>query len=237
MSTKIEVLAKARGVTRLCHFTPSRNLQHIAAGKVGILATKALEAAERRAFNATDLRRFDGKPDYVCCSVEYPNAWYLDQARGNELLFPDWVILFIRPDYLWTTEALFCPRNAAASYGGHLRSGQDGFEALYADRITGTGGMTRMRSPTHLPACPTDQQAEVLIPDRILLSDVLSVAVCSPEQAKTERVRLAINGAHPDLFTFTVAPDLFSKYQLSAGITRGIRPGERTFVPEPASGG
>jgi len=32
---EIEKSATARGITRLCHFTPSRNLLHIAAGKVG----------------------------------------------------------------------------------------------------------------------------------------------------------------------------------------------------------
>ena len=52
--------AERRGTTRLCHFTPSRNLQHIAANRAGILATGQLTNDERATFNPTDLLRLDG---------------------------------------------------------------------------------------------------------------------------------------------------------------------------------
>jgi len=83
-----------RRIARLCHFTPSRNLAHIAAGEIGILATRNLQQDERSVLNPTDLQRLDGHTGYISCSIEYPNAWYLDRARAQDTLFRDWVILF-----------------------------------------------------------------------------------------------------------------------------------------------
>ena len=54
MIARIRDSAARRGVTRLCHFTPSRNLVHIAAGLTGILATARLAEQERAAYTATD---------------------------------------------------------------------------------------------------------------------------------------------------------------------------------------
>jgi len=105
--------AVQRGITRLCHFTPSRNLAHILSGGLGILATKHLKDDERALYNATDLARLDGHEDHICCSIEYPNAWYFDRAKDREPLFRDWVVLLINPRYLWEDGTKFCPRNAA----------------------------------------------------------------------------------------------------------------------------
>ena len=104
-----------RNISRLCHFTPSRNLLHIAKGKQGILATSNLEARERAAYNPTDIERLDGRKGHICCSIEFPNIYYLDQCRTRESIFEGWVILLIRKDYLWQDGTLFCPRNAASN--------------------------------------------------------------------------------------------------------------------------
>ena len=52
----IQANAMRRGITRLCHFTPSRNLGHIAEDRAGILASKHLGEDEKAVFNPTDLR-------------------------------------------------------------------------------------------------------------------------------------------------------------------------------------
>lgn len=226
MSTEIENEIKKRGISRLCHFTPSRNLQHIASGKKGILSTASLLEDERATFNATDLNRHDQKTTHICCSIEYPNAWYFDKARTAERIFPDWVILLIDPKYLLEPNVLFFPRNAAANYGSHAREGADGLLAMFAPQIVGAYGRSFDRLPARLPSCPTDEQAEVLIPDRILPGDILGVAVISEEQGRTEQVRLRTIGVNPNEFHFVVAPVLFSKYALSAAIKQGSRPVE-----------
>ena len=227
-SIKKEVLR--RGITRLCHFTPSRNLAHIASGKEGILATKRLERDERGIFTKTDLERFDGYTDHICCSIEYPNAWYFEKARSKDPLFKDWVVLFIDPKYLWLSGTHFCPRNAAANYGRSVLNGESGFLALFADSISGAGGRTFHRSSAHLLCCPTDDQAEVLIPDRIAKSDILAIGVKTETQAKNETARLRLLNLLEDSFQFVIATDLFNKRVLSQLIRSGKRPKETPWI-------
>ena len=129
-TTLIQAEVEKRRITRLCHFTPSRNLGHIAADKEGILASRHLQESEKASFNPTDIKRLDGYTDHVCCSIQYPNARYFKVARKREQLFLDWVVLFIRTDYLWRAGTKFCPRNAAAKYGRLVREGSAAFKAF-----------------------------------------------------------------------------------------------------------
>src|ERR1700722_3216987 len=103
VSTSILQQATQRGVTRLCHLTPLRNLVHIATTGA-LLSTAELTADERAAFDQQDLKRLDGHPDHICCSVQYPNIWYLRRKRWDatplQKLFPAWVCLLIDPAYL-----------------------------------------------------------------------------------------------------------------------------------------
>jgi len=218
--------AVRRGITRLCHFTPSRNLAHIASGEEGILATKKLKEDERSIFTQTDLERLDGHEGYISCSIEYPNAWYFDKARSRDILFKDWVVLLIDPKYLWLPSTRFCPRNAAANYGRSVSEGEQGFLALFADSVVGAGGRTFSRSSTHLLCCPTDDQAEVLIPDRIAKSDISAIVVGTKTQARNEAARLQLMNLPIDSFSFIIAPNLFQKRTLSQLIRSGNHPEE-----------
>jgi len=85
VNAEVRRVALDREVSRICHLTPSRNLVHIATGGDGLLSTQALQAAERREFHQQDLERLDGYPDFISCSIEYPNAWYL-RSRGSRSL-------------------------------------------------------------------------------------------------------------------------------------------------------
>lgn len=220
-----------RSITRLCHFTPSRNLAHIASGEEGILATQNLKESERSIFTPTDLKRLDAHEGYISCSIEYPNVWYFDKARARETLFKDWVILFINPRYLWLPGTRFCPRNAAASYGRSVLEGEQGFLALFADSIGGAGGKIFRRSATHLSCCPTDDQAEVLIPDQIAKEDILAIGVKAETQAKREATRFALMNVQADSFRFIIAPDLFEKQTMSKLIRSGKKAKEISWIP------
>lgn len=230
MNEEILEFIVSKGITRLCHFTPSRNLQHIAAGKTGILSTAKLEAAERETFNPTDLERLDNKTTHICCSIEYPNAWYFEKARSKERIFTDWVVLLISPLYLAKEDTLFCPRNAAANYGRLIEDGPVGLQKMFAERISGAAGRVYSRGALHKSSCPTDQQAEVLIRDQIHMKDILAVAVKTKEQARSERVALRTNGVDPELFKFVVAPQMFDKYALNNVVTQGGAAIETEYV-------
>jgi hypothetical protein len=226
MIETIKQEVERRGITRLCHFTPSRNLVHILTGTTGILATKKLQTDERSVFTPTDLQRLDRHENYICCSIEYPNAWYFDKAKSKDELFKDWVILFINPKYLWLPGTRFCPRNAASDYGNRVGEGKEAFLSMFAQSVPGAYNKTWTRSNTHLACCPTDNQAEVLIPDTISIGDILSVAVQTHTQAKNEATRLSLLDVPEDRFNFVIAPTLFDKYKLSQCISSGKRPQE-----------
>lgn len=231
MNIEIKREAQRRGITRLCHFTPSRNLVHIASGTSGILATRKLQEDERTVFTATDLSRLDRHEGHISCSIEYHNAWYFDKARLADVLFRDWVVLLIHPKYLWLDGTKFCPRNASAAFGREIKEGVEAFMALFADSVQGASGYTFHRTSSHLLCCPTDEQAEVLIPDRVPLNDILGIVASSEEQVKNELSRFRHLGIPEDRFKFIIAPTMFKKRALSTCIRSGRRPTEKLWSP------
>ena len=219
----IRAVAARRGITRLCHFTPSRNLGHIAEDPRGILATEHLAEDEKAVFNPTDIERLDGHRGHVCCSIQYPNAWYFRTARRHERLFRDWVVLLIDARYLWHAGTRFCPRNAAAEHGRLVGEGPEAFESLFDDAVQGI--RVYRRGPAHPTFLPTDEQAEVLVPDQIQRRDVIGVAVCDEAQARREESRLALLGRRPP--PIVIAPGFFDPYALSRVLRAGRIPVER----------
>lgn len=231
MNVEIQREATQRGITRLCHFSPSRNLIHIAVGKVGILSTKNLTQSERGVFTPTDLQRLDSYTGHICCSIQYPNAWYLDKARAQDALFPDWVVLLLGPRFLWLPGTRFCPRNAASGFGRGIKEGTLAFREMFADSVLGARGRTYRRSVKHLDNVPTDEQAEVLVPDRVPQEDILGVAVQSAAQARNEAVRFRLAGIPSNTLKIVVAPTLFDKQALSNCIRNGTLPDEKAWNP------
>jgi hypothetical protein len=228
-SIRSEVLR--RGITRICHFTPSHNLPHILADG-SILPTKRLKEDVRAVYNPNDLLRLDGYEDHVCCSIEYPNAWYFEKARQRERVFTDWVVILIDPSYLWLNGTLFSPRNASAGGGAFVQPGIEGFRALYRNSVWGAYGKHRKRSAVHLTSCPTDEQAEILVADSIGLNAVIAIAVAAREQADSEFARLRMLGYDAERLKFVVADTFYSPHQLSDAIRSGRRPAEEAWFPQ-----
>lgn len=214
-----------REITRICHFTQSRNLAHIFDDPLGLCSTRTLQEHDLP-HNPTDTERFDGRNDLICCSIEYPNTYYFIKVREREPLFKDWVVLMINPNYLWHPETCFCPCNAARSRGGYIRTGIEGFRSLYAP--TSPGYTTYIRSTRHLPAAPTDIQAEVLLKDPIPLDSIFGIVVHTEEQAHREICRLEIQGITFDKPIY-IAPDFFNKTSLSRLIQHGVRATETLY--------
>jgi hypothetical protein len=127
MSGSIRDDAVRRGITRLCHFTPVKNLLHILSDESGLKSTGDLLRHEGGPFTPTDPHRYDGYEGYICCTIEYPNLWYLDKAQERDPVFPDWAVLFIAADALWGPQTLLCPHNAARHGGAAVSSGFEAF--------------------------------------------------------------------------------------------------------------
>jgi hypothetical protein len=230
MSNPIRIAAQKRGITRLCHFTPSRNLVHIATDRSGILASARLRADDKTIFNATDRERLDGFPDHVCCSIQYPNAWFFRKARTNERLFEDWVVLLIKPHHIWEPGTKFCARNAAAGFGSGVNEGIHAFEAMFALSVVGARGNTYYRSASHPMWLPTDEQAEVLIPDSVAREDILGIAVIDESQAKREHARFS--QLLVEAPSIVITPGFFQPTWLSSQVRSGAIPDESPYFPE-----
>ena len=198
---------RKRRITRLCHFTKTSKLLHILSSEEGILATHFLDVSQEDILTRNDQSRFDGHTEYISCSVEYPNTWYLNRIKNSDLLFKDWVIVFINPDIMCNPQTKFCHRNAAAGSGAYIKTGLDGFKGMFESSVF---GQTRInRTSKMLSCCPTDGQAEVLVYKKIPRSKILSVAVSTVERARITDIMVKhIEGA--PLIKWIIAPDLFN---------------------------
>jgi hypothetical protein len=216
--------AERRGITRLCHLMQSRKLAHVLTDPGVVWSVARLKEFAPDLLDQMDKDRRDGHLDHICCSIEYPNTWYLNKVRHRDPLFKDWVVLLLSPSLLWQSGTLFSPRNAAAEAGALIRGGYNGFSQLYAPTVVGAGGHSFRRTPAMLPCCPTDDQAEVLIAEQIPQALVAGVTVPTIDAARVELGRLAfLSGAART--RWNVAPALFDG-SWSAAVRRGQRPQE-----------
>lgn len=229
----IRAEAERRGISRLAHFTPTRNLVHIATSDEGLKSTKMLEEEERSEFNQQDLERLDGHPDHISCSIEYPNAYYFSKkkeaARGEKRIFPNWVCLLLSPHRLWAGSTLLCPHNAAGWGGTNVTAGFDSFMSMFADKVEAPRDTwVRQGQPE---CCPTDAQAEVLVHRQVPLRDVLGIVVESASQATdTYAILEQLKAPVEDLPLF-VSPDFYLPRRLAGGLRAGRRPVEEAWHP------
>ncbi|MCI0383653.1 DarT ssDNA thymidine ADP-ribosyltransferase family protein [Streptomyces sp. CNQ085] len=225
---EIVALARERGITRLCHLTKSANLAHIlASGEI-----RPVTALQERtdAYRSADTQRMDGALAYTFLSIEYPNTWYLSQAASRDPHFRDWVVLTLDIELLARPGARFCPYNSARDRSAGAHPGIKGFSAMFAPTVIGNA--TRQRGRGHPTWWPTDDQAEIQIPDIIPLSAVRSVIVRDENQAELEYHRHAIHfGMAALLPLLVVAPVIFDKRALSNSARTGKRPPETPYTP------
>lgn len=207
----------ARGVNRLCHFTKFQSLTHIIPSADGILASSSIRQDTK---NVTDTARYDGELDYVCCSVQYPNSWFLKKAMQNnpDKIFKDWVVLYVDLSILKYKSAKFCPCNASKSYGTHIDDRMENIDSIFA---TSVPTFAYPRSPQMLASCPTDGQAEILIRDSIPREYIIGMAVGNEEVAKRIYGMLKMYGM--EQIPLYVAPDVVTP-NWSSMIKNGRRP-------------
>ncbi|MGY1873931.1 DarT ssDNA thymidine ADP-ribosyltransferase family protein [Nocardia gipuzkoensis] len=225
----VHAVLQAMPLTRLVHFTPARNLPHIFID--GELRGVAELTADQRAyFTATDPHRLDGRLHMISCSFQYPNTYYLRtaQSRGNAINFPDWVFFMIDKDVAARHGALFCPRNAAA---GNQIAGIEGLAECYALKVAGQGGVVRERTPRHSPQCPTDVQAEVLVPAPIPLSEVHGLVFPTEAAAEQEYRRLQRFGVAAPPIPWMTAPEMFDTQAVVKAVVQSRYLQELPWMP------
>ncbi|MFD9461691.1 DarT ssDNA thymidine ADP-ribosyltransferase family protein [Streptomyces sp. NPDC060027] len=221
-----EALEKC-GVTRLTHFTPSHNLFHIFKDGA-IRSSKDLAAAAPEYFSPTDKERFDKNPDKVCCSFQYPNGYYLAQARfkPDYVNYPDWVCFLLESELAARPGTLFAPCNAAKQSGALLKAGAQALMDCFAPVSDGWP-----RGQNHHPGAATNLQAEVLVPGPIDISSIVSIVVPTASAASTEFARLKIMGLDPTRISWAVSSVLFEKDELSRRVRFGRQIDVQPWAP------
>jgi hypothetical protein len=155
--------------------------------------------------------------DYVCCTVQYPNSWFLKTAmqKNSDKLFKEWVVLYVDLSILKFKHAKFCPCNASKCSGAYIDDRMDNISSIFATSIP---TFQYQRPARMLDSCPTDGQAEILIKDNIPREYIVGIAVGSEDVA--ERVYAILKMYNVDRIPIYLAPDI-----LTTGWSRMIRNG------------
>lgn len=219
IDVEVATALAALPLARLTHFTPALNLPSIFADGQ-LRSVKDLSEDVRACYRATDLRRLDGYPDKVCCSLQYPNGFYFDIARreADVVNYPDWVCLLLDKTVAAAQGSLFSPRNAAAA-AARAVPGVAGLNACYAPSVRGQGGQTRTRGPKHDPGSPTDVQAEALVTAPVPLSAIYAIVFPAEAAAVEEHGRLDRFGLLPPAdIQWVISPDMFDKWAITEAV-------------------
>lgn len=213
---------QSRGVTRLCHFTKLQQLTHILSSGEGILASNSIRPDIK---NVTDQARYDGELNYVCCSVEYPNSWFLNKAiqRDTDTIFNEWVVIFIDLGITNSRITKFCPCNASKDHGLHISDNIYNIERIFDRTVP---AFIHQRPPRMLSCCPTNGQAEILIKDNIPREFFTGIAVGNHDMAR--RVYAMIKTLSINPLTIYIAPKILST-NWSQMVRNGLRPDEEIF--------
>lgn len=218
MNSEFDKIINTRKITRLCHFTKSKNLPSILMNNKGILAN---EFIDKDIFDPNDLLRLDGKKEYINCSIQFPNIYYFEKICKKDIQFKEWIILFINPIIIKNPSTYFCKVNAAKENGKYIKSGIQAFKELFNDNVLNIARSLKM--PLNVP---TNLQAEVLIYEQIPTEFIQAIAVPTEEQAYKEKIRLETLGLQvPSIY---IIPELFQK-NLGLNIRNGNLPQEKLY--------
>ncbi|AQW99525.1 DUF4433 domain-containing protein [Elizabethkingia anophelis] len=210
-----------RGIEHLIHFTPVINLLSIF--EQGKLLSRAL--LEKFDIDQTDIFdyveftdeiRFDDK-SYINLSIQHPNSFLFNrfqQKTANEHHIY-WCVLKIDKKYIYQLETLFSITNAANSYNKKnvgVTGGIAKFRMLFENSlqvVTSYSSRTVVRNNLK-SKYPTDEQAEVLVKNEILVSDILQV--CFKNEQDLAAGKAALNGF--DTSKFVVDASLFTNSRI-----------------------
>jgi hypothetical protein len=229
---KIKKDVLERKIKKLCHFTQSRKLPHILGDTGGIFSTDWLQENRPDIIDQNDPVRLDGFPNYISCSIEYPNTWYLKKAKVRDPLFKDWCIVLVKPDVIWMPKTRFAYRNAAA-LRGNINEGFKEYLKMFSPSISGAYNKVFNRKKMHLPSCPTDGQAEVLVYEKIPLKLIIGLGFKDEEHAKLEICRLQELKIDLNDLGFFLAPHFFDDSWRNF-IENGKTPVETIYNVEPS---
>ena len=98
---------------------------------------------------------------------------------------------------------------------------------MFAPRVVGARGREYVRTAERAACLPTDEQAEVLVPDQVVREDILGIAVANESQAKREVARFRrLKQRVPRV---VIVKDFFYANRLSDKLRSGNFPTEEEY--------
>lgn len=226
----IHSLIQERNITRLCHFTKSKNMPFILGEGIdsdnGILANNFI--SDLSYLSKIDENRFDKHEEYICTSVQYPNCYYFSTVvkKSQTEIFNEWIILGISPNII-SDSTKFCQVNAATKGGRMIKKGNEAFESIFNETVTGK--KTFDRNKLYPKNVPTDIQAEVLIYNKIPKEYITSLIFPTEALAKRECLRLELCGVSISDYDVIVSKCLFEKKETVRLLQAGKIPEEKVL--------
>jgi len=221
MINEIKKEIEDRQISRLCHFVRTNKLLHILNNEEGI---KAVNYIDQDVLVQNDTQRLDGRKDFINCSIQFPNWWYLKRIKDNNPIFTDWAIIFIDPIVATLESTEFCAVNAAKRYGAYIKKGYSAFSEIFDARVDGF-----LRPQQMLSNAATNDQAEVLVYESIPRKYITGVAFMDKEVARQKVVEWQVLGI-TDIEVF-IAPELFLT-STSSKIRQGQEPSIEEYMED-----
>lgn len=178
MSSKMEIIefVLKRKIKKLIHFTNIQNLQSIL--NLGILPRNVLNE-KNIVYKYTDEKRFDGRPDCTCLSIEYPNFRMLHYKKYNSV--NRYAMMVLDAESILSNDAkkYYVYINAANSNATYQLTSDKLTSPRYLKNmflpIVSDAKYTYEREDTDPDFITTNPQAEILINGSIETKDILEV--------------------------------------------------------------
>ena len=168
-NSQLKNIIDSRGITRLLHFSDSRNQENIETfGFISRLVMHNSKWIENVHYHPNDNVRFENKLDYISLSITDPNLklFYVFKQRKPGIR---WIMYSIKPDIIFERDCYFYYTNAA--WGGYKRTfppfddavaqSPGAFGYIFSENLnTGQGQINRIFKRDDQPTC---EQAEILV--------------------------------------------------------------------------
>lgn len=178
VSSKMEIIefVLKRKIKKLIHFTNIQNLQSIL--HLGILPRNVLNK-KNIVYKYTDEKRFDGRPDCTCLSIEYPNFRMLHYKKYNSVNRYAMIVLDAESILSNDAKKYYVYINAANSNATYQLTSEKLTSLRYLKNMflpsVSDAKYTYEREETDPDFITTNPQAEIFINNSIDTKDILEV--------------------------------------------------------------
>jgi hypothetical protein len=213
---------KTRTITRLVHFTPIINLINIleygsllSRSKLRVLSEQSPDLHIEDCIEINDKLRLDKMETHINFSIEHPNHFLFNRFRKSyREWFVNWCVITISHKFILRKGTLFSIGNAASNYSkehGINGSFETFLSLFHSEIITSNFHNARTIRRNNIAKCyPTDVQAEVLIPDEVLISEIQEVIFNNEDDLRSTKAAVSVLGCR-ELPSFKVDKLLFKE--------------------------